>query len=248
MSDIASRRSIEIDFWRTSPDESPEADSLRNVVNKAAEAEVFLACIDRHRGRLATSGRVLELGGGQGWASCIYKKLFPETRVTATDISPYAVMSLRKWEHIYGVKVDNAYHCTSDAIPEPDASLDQVFCFAAAHHFVAHEATLLEIARVLKPGGRAFYFHEPATPRFFYRAARDRVMRKRPEVPEDLLITPDMHQFAGRAGLRCIVDHDPSVLRRGALETIYYLMLGRLAFLQPMLPCSTHFVFEKPAR
>lgn len=246
MSDLATRRSIEIEFWRNSPDESPESRSLHNILNKAAEAEVFLACLDRHRARLTTSGRVLELGCGQGWASCIYKRLFPQADVTATDISPYAVMSVAKWEHIYEVKLDRAYACGSDTIPEPDASFDQVFCFAAAHHFVAHEATLAEIARILKPHGRAFFLHEPSTPRFFYERARQRVMRKRPSVPEDLLIPADIRRFAAKAGLDCIVDYDPSVLRRGPIETIYFLALRRLPFLQRLLPCTAHFIFEKP--
>ena len=168
MSDIEAKQKIEIEYWRDSKDESPESDSIHNIVNKVSDAGVFLTCLHRHREKLSSSGRVLELGGGQGWASCVYKKVFPNAHVTATDISEFAVRSLPKWERIFEVKVDNAYACTSYQTNEGTASLDQVFCFAAAHHFLAHKRTLREISRVLKPGGKAFYFYEPATPRYLY--------------------------------------------------------------------------------
>lgn len=128
----------------------------------------FLDCINRHRKDFISDCRVLELGGGQGWASCIYKRLFSNAHVTVTDISEFAVMSLPKWGSVSEVKVDNVYACKSYEINERDGSLDQIFCFSAAHHFLAHKRTLREISRVLKPGGKAFYFYAPATPRCFY--------------------------------------------------------------------------------
>ena len=102
MKDIEAKQKIEVEFWRHSKDESPEADSIYNVVNKVSEARVFLDCLNRHQERLTSNGKVLELGGGQGWASCLYKKLFPNAHVTATDISEFAVMSLPKWERLFG--------------------------------------------------------------------------------------------------------------------------------------------------
>jgi ubiquinone/menaquinone biosynthesis C-methylase UbiE len=72
--------------------------------------------------------------------------------VTATDISEYAIASLLKWEHVFQVKVDRYYACCAYETNEPDGSIDHIFCFAAAHHFVAHRRTLQEISRILKPG------------------------------------------------------------------------------------------------
>ncbi len=109
--------------------------------------------------------------------------------MTATDISEFAVLSLPKWERLFEVEVDNSYACTSYETSESDDSIDQVFCFAAAHHFLAHKRTLHEISRILKPGGISFYFHEPATPKYLYSLAYWRVNRKRPQVPEDVLKT-----------------------------------------------------------
>ena len=245
MKDIEAKQKIEVEFWRDSKDESPEADSIYNVVNKVSEARVFLDCLNRHQEKLTSNGKVLELGGGQGWASCLYKKLFPNAHVTATDISEFAVMSLPKWERLFEVRIDDSYACTSYRVNESDASLDQIFCFAAAHHFLAHKRTLREISRVLKPGGKALYFYEPATPKYLYSMAYWRVNKKRPQVPEDVLITSELRKLAREIGLDFHVDYYPSLIKRGPFETVYFFVLGRIPFLQRILPCTANFIFTK---
>ncbi len=246
--DIAAKQKIEIEFWRDSKSRSPDADSISNILGSMTDAMVFLDGIKRHRKKLASKGRVLELGAGQGWASCIYKKLFPEAHVTATDISEFAVMSLPGWERIFKVKLDNAYSCKSYEIDEKDDSLDMVFCFASAHHFLAHRRTLEEIYRVLKPGGKAIYFHEPASTKLFYRAARRRMNKKRPNVPEDVLIISEVKRLARKTGLDLYVDYYPSLIKRGPLETVYFYFLGRMPFLQRIMPCSVNLIFTKPGK
>ena len=137
MLSIEKKQEIEINFWRDSIHESPEIDSIYNVVNKASDAGVFLDCVNRHIDKMSKVGRVLELGSGQGWASCVYKKLFPQTFVVSTDISEFAIKSLHKWERFFDVKINDSYFCKSYETQEDDATVDQIFCFAAAHHFVA---------------------------------------------------------------------------------------------------------------
>src|SRR5262245_51294848 len=134
----ADKQRIEIEYWRDSPTERPGAESLDNLLNKMAEARIFVAYLEKLKYLLADRGTVVELGAGQGWSSCIYKKLFPAARVIATDISSYAIESIEYWHRIFGVRTDGHYACKSYATEEPPDSADLVYCFAAAHHFVEH--------------------------------------------------------------------------------------------------------------
>ena len=144
----------------------------------------------------ARPSRIIELGGGQGWASCLVKKWFPESFVIATDISPYALESLPRWEQVLNSQVDQSYACKSYGTQEGNESVDFIFVFSAAHHFICHKKTLQEFRRILKPGGKAFYWHEPSTPRILYQLAVERVNRKRPEVPEDVLIPSELKKIS----------------------------------------------------
>jgi len=241
------RRRIEIEFWRDSPTERPESNAVENVVNKAGDAAIFLDCLRQYGPLFARSGTILELGAGQGWASCIAKRVAPQARVIATDISPFAVASAHKWERIFEARLDGATACPSDAIDAPDASVDLVFCFAAAHHFVAHRRTLLEVRRVLRNGGSCLYLYEPSCPAPLHALARRRVNRRRPEVPEDVLVPSRIAAIAAEVGLACEVTPYPSVRHRRPFETLYYALLAALPPLQRVLPCTAHYHFRKPA-
>ena len=238
-SEVAAKQKTEIDFWRNDPRESPESNNIYNIyniVNKVSDAAVFLECLESIKGELSNPAKIFELGSGQGWASCLVKRLFPQAHVTSTDLSEYAIKSLNKWEYIWQVKIDASYHCTSYETRESDSSLDLVFCFAAAHHFLFHDKTLHEIYRILKPGGKALYFYEPTSPKLFYSFAYQRVNRKRPHVPEDVLVISHMREIAHANNLKLRVDLFPSTLRREPLENVYYTLLSKFPLLCRLLP------------
>lgn len=235
----------EIVFWRDSPNEMPGSESLDNLVNKFGDLGVFLETLRHHESRFSSATRVLELGGGQGWASCAIKSLFPRCKVVATDISPYAVASLPAWEHLLATHLEGALACRSYVLPIRSGSVDLVFAFQSAHHFVAHRRTLSEVHRVLRPSGVCLYLHEPTCRAPLHSIARWRVNRKRPEVPEDVLIYNRLKRLATQAGFRATSQFDVSLTKRGPMELVYYSVLRLLKPLQHLLPCTQDFVLIK---
>lgn len=94
---------------------------------------MFVEKLKMFNSHFAGARDILELGGDQGWASCIVKRSYPGARLTLTDIS------------------EDARACRSYETPFPDASFDLIFAFSAAHHFVRHRRTLQEIRRLCGP-------------------------------------------------------------------------------------------------
>ena len=243
--ELQRRQEVEIAFWRDSPTEGPDSDLLGTLVLKAGEARWLRDKLLHYEAEFSGAGTILELGAGQCWSSCIVKKMFPESRVVASDISPWAIASAPTWERLLEVSLDDRFACKSSDIPLEDGSVDLVFCFQSAHHFVEHEATLAEIHRVLAPDGVALYLHEPSSSRFLYRAARYRANRLRPAVPEDVIVASELLELGSRAGFESSVRFDPTPVNREPVETVYFLVLGKLPFLTRLLPCTADYVFRK---
>ena len=243
---LEARERQEISFWTESENERPGEFSLDLLTHKMSEARIFLEKLERFRDLFDGAKTIVELGGGQCWPSCIVKhEVGDRARVIGTDIAPAAVVSASQWEHIIGARLDGRAACRSYATPFASGSVDLVFAFAAAHHFGAHRATLLEIARMLAPGGHALYAHEPGARDWIYPLALKRVMAKRPVVPEDLIRYERLTELADACGLDAEVHFAPTTTYRGSVETLYYVGLQRLPFLQRILPCTVDIVFSK---
>ena len=235
----------EVEYWRTSPTESPDSTSLENILHKCAEARVLLAEVRVHHNLFAQACTTLELGAGQAWASALVKREFPHLVAYASDISPHALRSVVKWEHVFCSNVDRVFACPSDEIPLKAESVDLVFCFQSAHHFRKHRSTLTEIRRVLKPGGVCLYLQEPSCSRFWYPVAFWRVNHKRPEVPEDVIVRKKLLAIAEEVGFEASCQLVPHTMNRGVLETVYYGLLAGIAGLRYLVPCGADFIFRK---
>lgn len=236
--------------WRETSDQAAVDPRifLRVKIAKISEIPKFLRSYEGVRDQFAEAKRILEIGGGTCWAATYVKADFPDKYIAGSDICDAPAAARELWEPFFGVSIDQHFLCSSHEIPVPDGSLDVVFAFEAAHHFMRHRATLQELYRVLAPGGAAFYFGEPTTGKALYRFAFQRVNARRyaEDVVEDVIVHAKLLQIASEVGFSASVQFDPHHLNRGPVETLYYMVLARLPWLCGILPCTGSFAFHKP--
>lgn len=245
--ELQEKEKIEIEFWKNSPSENPAVFTVDNFINKNRQAEILLKKIKKHQLRKTKPKYILELGAGQGWASCLMKKfIFPEAQCTVSDISPYAIQSIPYWEKVYQTTIDKVVACKSYELPFSDKSFDFIFCYAAAHHFVEIEKTLVEVKRVLNKGGKCIFFYEPTCSKLFYPLHLKYVNGQRPEVPEDVLIPSDIQKISERIGLTFENHYDHSSQSTDSLVMkIYFGILNTVPFIKKVLPSSSDLRFTK---
>jgi len=234
-------QSIELALWHVHKNE----DWLANLSNKLSELRWLMPKFAIYDNKFRAATTILELGGGEGWSSCVAKRLYPELHVTTSDMSDAAISGIDKWERIFESKVDAKFSCRSYAVPLPNNSVDLIFTFQAAHHFRLHKETLTEIARLLKPGGVCMYLHEPSCRKYIYPLAKWRVNKKRPECPEDLVVLEDMRSIAADLGFSLQVVYSTATVNRGVVEGVYYKALSIVPAFCQWVPCTADFVFTK---
>jgi len=243
---LRKREEIEIEYWKKSPTENPYQFSVRNLQNKLKETVILKNKIKYYNNYFQKSSKILEIGAGQGWASCILKIKFPSKKIIMSDISEYAVQSLKYWEKHYGIKVDQSIVCNSSKLPFNNGSLDLIYCFSSAHHFGKMLETLQEIRRVLKKGGICLFLCEPTCKKYLYKIALWRVNKIRPYVWEDILHVDEMIKYGKSAGFKNIqVNFIPDLSNKNVIKKIYYFILSKMTFLQYILPSSVDYIFEK---
>jgi ubiquinone/menaquinone biosynthesis C-methylase UbiE len=76
-------------------------------------------------------------------------------RVVATDLTPEMLAAAREFHLSQGVTNVEYVPADAEALPFADASFDLVTCRIALHHFPDPVRAVQEMARVLKPGGKA---------------------------------------------------------------------------------------------
>ena len=71
-------KKIELDFWENDELEGNGRETLESMVNKFSEFEIFFEKMKKYEDIFQSSNLILEIGGGQLWASSILKKHFPK--------------------------------------------------------------------------------------------------------------------------------------------------------------------------
>jgi malonyl-CoA O-methyltransferase len=98
-----------------------------------------------------TPRAVLDLGAGTGLGASALKRAYPRARVTATDLSAAMLGQARRhsrfWRPIHCIEAD------ARALPIESASIDLVFTNLMLQWVDPLDDALVEIRRVLRPGG-----------------------------------------------------------------------------------------------
>lgn len=97
-------------------------------------------------------GHVLEVGCGSGAMAAAILSRFPDVRVTATDFDPSMVEVATRRLAPFGPRGD-VRQADATTLPFADASFDAALSFIMLHHVVQWEQALVELVRVLRPGG-----------------------------------------------------------------------------------------------
>jgi SAM-dependent methyltransferase len=92
---------------------------------------------------------VLEVGCGRGTFSRLIKQKYPAVRLTAVDISEFAIANAQKTPDGIQFKVADA-----ENLDFPDASFDIIFSCETMEHLPHPEKLPKEIYRLLRPGGK----------------------------------------------------------------------------------------------
>ncbi|MGH2981846.1 MAG: class I SAM-dependent methyltransferase, partial [Solirubrobacterales bacterium] len=106
-------------------------------------------------------GDALEIGAGTGYFSLNLMQLGLVQRLTANDISPGMLETLKASAGQLGLSVSTVAG-DAERLPFEDRSFDFVFGHAVLHHIPDLERALAEFARVLRPGGRLAFCGEPS--------------------------------------------------------------------------------------
>jgi SAM-dependent methyltransferase len=124
--------------------------NVTDAIHITRNLSLLLQAADVFRG-----ADVLDFGCATGWLSLALADL--GCSVLGVDISPAALRLAETWCAQRGVRAGGAVQFQAydgHRLPLADNSVDRVVCFDAFHHVKDQAATLKELARVLRPGGR----------------------------------------------------------------------------------------------
>jgi ubiquinone/menaquinone biosynthesis C-methylase UbiE len=153
-------------------------------------------------------GDVLEIGAGSGAMAAELLTMFPDVRLTVTDVDDEMVAAASARLSPFGDRA-TARPADATALPFPDGAFDAVLSWVMLHHTMEWEKALAEAIRVLRPGGQLVGYDLLSTAplRLLHPASDPRqrmiglaeLREARRDLPVDeTLLTPSLAGFAVR--------------------------------------------------
>jgi ubiquinone/menaquinone biosynthesis C-methylase UbiE len=137
---------------------SIERAAMNNPVRAAHQHHREAAWFRRLAGGALSGQHVLEVGCGRGVGAEVILDRLGAAKVTAVDLDESMIELARRRLHGRGVELSVADVCDLDL---PSGSIDTVVDFGIIHHVPDWQQALVEIHRVLRPGGLLLFEEVP---------------------------------------------------------------------------------------
>ena len=134
---------------------------------------------------LKTGTTILEVGCGRGAGAKLIQSVFKPSRLHILDLDVEMMHKAKKYLSSTSLSSLNLLVGDSIALPFKTGRLDALFGFGFLHHVMDWRRALLEIARVLKPGG--VYYMEELYPSLYQNA-----------ITKHILLHPEHDRFTSR--------------------------------------------------
>jgi SAM-dependent methyltransferase len=133
---------------------APAADTLE--LDASDEEDRFcIQLYERVAGPVDLHGRdVLEIGSGRGGGASYIKRYLGPATVVGADLSRRAVRLCNRYRALPGLRY---VHGDALSLPFPDGSFDAVVNVESSHCYPSMDAFLVEVHRVLRPGGHFLF-------------------------------------------------------------------------------------------
>lgn len=145
---------------------------------------------------LPVNGTFLEIGCGRGAGARMLLQEFYPRAIHAMDLDEGMISAAARYLSPAQREKITLYVGDTLHLPHQDASMDAIFGFGVLHHLPDWRGGVMEIARVLKPGG--IYFLEEFYPPFYLNFLARRLL-VHPEA--DRFYSRDLQEYLTGAGL-----------------------------------------------
>lgn len=176
--------------------------------------------------KLLKGKHLLEIGCGMGYDSL--ELLKRGVHVTATDLTPNAVAITRRHFEVEGVQAAEIRTANALDLPFPDDSFDAVWANGVLHATGDTHRAILEVKRVLNPGGRAIISHFYRKPSWMYllhHLGRENIEYREEDPPVNEFHTEEeiLDLFQGFEIVEAVREHQRLLpVRRSGLKASLY--------------------------